>query len=430
MIYTIQFINSVKGSFKNKIGELEEFMKIYKTLMVGNDNIKNYHYDIIDKHGKKNKKHLFNTMNDMNKINMSIKVILNKITDKNADILVESLLCEINKAHDVEILRILSNEIINKIIFEKNYQDIYINLCNKLWSIKRWQEKLINIFINDQNKFYWYPNHQLIENVKDISLDTQMNGPFNNEQEAYNDAWKQYNFRATFLNALQAKFEERDKYIELCKGDIDDEVRYKYRRNIFGVIEFIGKMFNKHYINESLLHVVLIKLLHMNDDQDNNNESESTPINEEDIESFCIIWNIIDDKGRPFDVKLIKQYFTHIIEKIMKIKWIMRLQFMLEDLIDKYKIKYDKTVQIVPATNTETNSNSSSQKYVIRRKRSDNSEQKLEEILDIYISKNNLIETINKLKIMNVDKEHLLEKAQSIKLDNDRLKKLCSGLDF
>ncbi len=33
-------------------------------------------------------------------------------------------------------------------------------------------------------------------------------------------------------------------------------------------------------------------------------------------------------------------------------------------------------------------------------------------------------------EIMNVDKEHLLEKAQSIKLDNDRLKKLCSGLDF
>lgn len=428
MIYTIQFINSIKGSFKGKIEELEEFVKIYKTFMIGNDNIKNYHYDIIDKHGKKNKKHLFNTMNDINKINMSIKIILNKITDKNVDILIESLLCEINKAYDVEILNILSNEIINKIIFEKNYQDIYINLCNKLWSIKRWQEKLINIFMNDQNKFYWYPNHQLIENIKDISLDTQMNGPFNNEQDAYSDAWKHYNFRATLLNALQAKFNERDKYIKLCKEEIDEEVRYKYRRNIFGIVEFIGKMYNKHYINETLLHVVLIRLLHINDNQ---NESESSSsINEEDIESFCIIWNIIDEKVRPFDVKIIKQYYTHIIEKIMKIKWIMRLQFMLEDLVDKYKKKYDKTVKNVPLSNTESNSNSSTQKYVIRRKRSDNSEQKLEEILDIYITKNNLIETINKLKIMNVDKEHLLEKAQSKKIDDERLKKLCSGLDF
>jgi len=420
MVYTIQLINSLKNHYNDKIRELDDFVKMYQTLVAGNETIKNYRYDIIDKNGSgKRRSKITLGGNDIDKIHKSVKIILNKITDKNANVLIESLICEINKVYDFNILAILTNEILDKIIFEKTYQDIYINLCYRLWSLKKWQEKLVSIFINDNEQYFWYLNQQ----GSNISVETQMNGPFQNETAAYQAAWKCNNFRRTFMNELQSRFNGITKYIDLCKEETDDELRFKYRRHIFGIVELTGKLFNKKYIPENIIHVVLLKLL----DKENRTD--------EYIECFCVLWNIVDDGYKPFDVKLIHEYFNYVEQNILKEKWIMRLQFMLEDLIDKYRKKYKvhvaaNTASTTASTNVNGGDGDKGGKYVIRRKRVNENLGKLDEILDTFRNRNNLIETINKIKIIGVDKNTFIERINAKGIDANSVGKLLVGLDW
>lgn len=344
-IYSPEFIFSLKENYQKKVSELCEFIKMYEVL-INEDNIKplfsqTHKYDLFPK--KKNyKKFKIRNKNiwsptiaktDKEKIKKTIKIILNKITEKNYNILIETLICEIGKFNTSDILDILAKEILEKIVYDNHFHNIYIKLCNRIWSMKSWHEELITIIIDENNKLYWHKNSS---NDKENKL----NGPFDNESDIRKYTDKHINFRYILLNQLYEKFLEKDNYInESNKPNIDEDLRYKYRRNIFGTLEFIGKLYKKNMISEKIIHIIFIELL--------NYKQQKDQIPEEYIECFCILWKIVYEKIiLPIPYNLSTQYFEYIKKNIITIKWPLRIIFMIEDSIEKYEKKYKYDNQI------------------------------------------------------------------------------------
>jgi len=192
--------------------------------------------------------------------------------------------------------------------------------------------ELITIVIDDNDKLYWHKNTSMYNN--------NLNGPYNSETELRNYTNKCINFKNVLLDTLFKKFKNKDKYIiKSNEVDIDEDVRFKYRRNIFSTLEFIGILYKKNMISEKIIHVIMIEFLNMNGKKDS--------INEEYIESFCILWKNVNDKIIcPIHPNLLKEYVNYIAENIVPMKWSTRITFMLEDLIETYEYKTDTKINI------------------------------------------------------------------------------------
>ena len=336
-IYSYDSIISLKIS--TKIEELNDFVTMYQGL-IDEDNVKplfsqTYKYDLFPKKKIYKRLKIKNknawTPNipktNIEKINKTIKIILNKITEKNYNTLIETLVCEINKFNTSDVLEILTHEIIKKIIFDKNFHNIYIKLCNRIWSMKSWHEDLVTIVVDEDNKLYWHKNSNNEDDVK-------LNGPHNSEQEIREYTNKYINFKYILFDTLQDKFNEIDQNITKSnEANIDEDVRYKYRRNIFSIVEFIGKLYKKNMISEKIIHICLIELL--------NYHKQKDKLYEEYIEAFCILWKILDEKIiSPIKPNLADEYFDHINKNIMTQPWSKRIKFMLENINELYKKKY------------------------------------------------------------------------------------------
>jgi hypothetical protein len=251
---------------------------------------------------------------DNAKIQKLIKGILNKITARNAKKLIPKLIIEIKKFNNYDILDILSEEILEKIVFDKSFQEIYIDIYRNIRVQKEWHITLITI-IEDKKKFYWQKNIS--------GDDIKLNGPFDNKALLINDINKHVSIRLNLLNALHREFKKRDEYMTQSKVDnLDDDKRFKLRRNVFGTVEFIAKLFNKDLMSENIVISCLQDLL--------------KNYNEDDLETFSIMWNTIDKKKiRQYND--IKTLFYIIETKVKKDKWKARTRFMLDDLMDSYK---------------------------------------------------------------------------------------------
>ena len=71
---------------------------------------------------------------------------------------------------------------------------------------------------------------------------------------------------------------------------------------------------------------------------------KTTSPREEYIEGFCILWNTINNKLiSPFTENIIHQYFNYIINTINSYEWNVRIEFMIEDIIETYNKKYGST---------------------------------------------------------------------------------------
>ncbi len=267
-VYNREFIGSLKNKFIEKLLNLEDFLKSYQEI-VNIDNKKplfspNFKPDYFTKRKNIKKCHNLTKGNnawtpsipesDIEKIKKNIKIILNKITKENFSILIETLVCEISKFHIIDILDILTSEIIEKIIYDKSFHEIYIKLCSRVWNMTTWHQNLITIILDENNKYFWHQNRSNGEN--------QLMGPYDSEEDIRKKTNKLINFRYDLLNKLYDIFEKKDEYIKKSnEKNIDDDLRYKYKRNIVGTIEFIAKLYKVKQISEKVIHVCILDLL-------------------------------------------------------------------------------------------------------------------------------------------------------------------------
>lgn len=261
---------------------------------------------------------------------VTIKSILNKISPTNYFELISELLTKLEQYSDMSILHVISKEIYQKAIFDIQYQNIYIDICHRLWTNYRWQDGLYSVVVPEDNErqFYYYLHDETLEQP-------ELKGPYSSEEEVCRHGRMSVFFKCHFVNYLQKKHDAIDSYIEKIEeatNECDEEEAYKNKRNVYGVLEIVARMYVKKYIHPKIVHVCFLRLLGY----------VNGTISEEYLEGFQRMWSILaEHRSIEMPAKFIKQYFTRLQDIRNQSELSKRIEFMLTDLIEKYKETYE-----------------------------------------------------------------------------------------
>ena len=453
MKYNIEFISKLEEELEKS--NYEKNNEIFNSFITFYDNLKKtYNIPIFNNSTKfcnKNKK-LYknknntqcifirnknawvpNASNDIDKeIKNSIISNLNKISSNNFDKISDILIKDLHKATNKDIINILCDELINKNIYDKDYQDEYVKLCIRICDID----------INKDNLTFKFNNKYYFKNIENYI------GPFDNEKDAYEYNKNNLYFKKILLNKLFDKFMERHHIYDKIISLEDIEIKYKKKREILSILEFICKLFNKGVIDYNIIYLIHLSLLNINCKLDYIN------IN---IEILYNMWDILKNvSNKKFNINHINSIFSLFHNNITKLKTNYRIEFFIECIIDNIKDKFkhnlkepitkdnslmykkfdnDNESNDNESNDNESNDNESNEIYYIEDKiinllKNNNiyshivDIENIEEYLDtlIYIVLNNM-----SFKQKCIDcLEKLLENN---KIDNDLLKKLISHSD-
>jgi hypothetical protein len=257
-----------------------------------------------------------------------ITCILNKLTKSNYDNISVKVIEQIVNITDICLISTIIDIIINKCTFEPEYHSLYssiaILICNNLTLI----EQIITIEEEDKI-FKWYLNNT-----------SGIYNNFNTYESALDNAKCNINLFKILYDKCYTIFVNRAELI-LKSNDktLSEDVIYKYRRQLFSNIEFIGELYIKSFISLNQIKIIINLLL-------NNNT-----IVEEDIESFCKLWEVIYSKYTFVNLN------TRLEEIISMNILSNRLMYMLQRLISTNN-KHHRTkpiVNIVDVINTKIN---------------------------------------------------------------------------
>lgn len=349
-IYTPDFIFSFRAVNNMKMPELDDFLKVYhgieeqdreKPMFSQTTKYKSFPLNFIPKRFSKklnsgNKKLLvrgegtwrpYTPLTSNEKMKQIIISTLNKLTNKNFSEMSSNLLKNLYQINCTDALDILATEILKKAYFDSEYIHLYVTLCCKIWQDKEWNKKLFTIISNSETEYYWCENK--LETQESICF----NGPFNTDKDAISDAMTNVNFKKNLMKHCYDEFHNRMKYIiESRKEDVDDEERYKKRRRVFSLLEFLALMYNSKHLSEKIMHVIIMDLLKL--DKYQKGIKDFMPY-EEDVEGFVILWKIIySAKRKPFIQKYIDQYLNCIENWLIPMKWNSRMKYMLIDVVE------------------------------------------------------------------------------------------------
>ena len=250
------------------------------------------------------------------KIQNSIISNLNKLSADNFNKISNILIEDLQKASNDNITNIFCHELLNKNIYDKDYQDEYVKLCIKI----------CNMNINSSDKIYKYN--------KKYYMKTNQNyiGPFHSIYDINDYNKNNYHFKRILLNKLYNKFMDRCTYYNEIITTDDAEIKFKKKREIHSILEFICKLFNKGVIDHNILYLIHLELLNMNCNLDHINLN---------IEILYNMWEIlIQSSNKKFDIYHISNIYTILRYKFDKINTSYRIKFFIEYLIDTIKHKF------------------------------------------------------------------------------------------
>jgi hypothetical protein len=237
--------------------------------------------------------------NDNEKISMIIKSYMNKITEDNYkeisnQFINELLLISLND----KLFDIICYEILNKCLHDNKYRYLYINLASKIWLNKEIHLNMIHIEFKNDSYFWNSKNNVAIY------------GPFNSQQNAVQDAFTKINFKKHFLNYIQKQYKEKDLELD----NLSDDDFFLKKKKVLMLVELISRIYLEKYINFDIINIIIIDLLHLNNNFKN--------IVEIEFEALYILLKLIKDVKKTYsdlnDNKLIFGEFIDIINKINK----------------------------------------------------------------------------------------------------------------
>ena len=292
----------------SKFKKIPNNFKNYKYLKNIRDNENNENNE---KNEKKNVWTFLNPTEENDKISMMIKTFLNKISEETYKKISNDFINELLLIKNNEIFEILSKEIINKCLFDTKYRSLYINLCYKIWNNKIIHYNLINI-INKDTEYYWEYNNEVY-------------GPFNNELNAKNDVFNKINFKKYFIDYIQQLYLAKNFSFENLN---EDEIFIK-KKKILLLVELIGTIYIEKYINFDIVNIIIIDILHLNNNFKN--------IEDIEYESLYTLIKLIKDNKKNFndliDFKSLFNNFVNTIKTIINNSQLSkRSKFFLEDI--------------------------------------------------------------------------------------------------
>ncbi|KAK9911162.1 hypothetical protein M0R45_035084 [Rubus argutus] len=150
-------------------------------------------------------------------------------------------------------------------------------------------------------------------------------------------------FKRLLLNKCQEEFERGEReQVEANKADEEGEVkqseeereekRIKARRRMLGNIRFIGGLYKKKMLTESIMHHCIKKLLGQQQDPD-----------EEDIEALCKLMSTIGEMiDHPRAKERMDAYFERMKSLSNNMNLSSRVRLMLQDTIDLRKNRWQQ----------------------------------------------------------------------------------------
>ena len=250
------------------------------------------------------------------KIKNSIISNLNKLSSENFNKISDILIEDLQKANNENITNIFCHELLNKNIYDKDYQDEYVKLCIKICNINIGSCEEICKY---NKKYYIKKNNNYV-------------GPFDTENDLNEYNNNNFFFKRILLNKLYNKFIDRfTGYDEIIASD-DSDVRYKKKREIHSILEFICKLFNKGVVDYNIIYLIHLSLLNINCKLDYIN------IN---IEILYNMWNIlINSSVKKFNINHVNNIYSLLHNKFEKIETTYRIKFFVEHLVDTIKHKF------------------------------------------------------------------------------------------
>ncbi|KAH1054445.1 hypothetical protein AAZX31_08G329700 [Glycine max] len=223
-----------------------------------------------------------------------LKGILNKLTPQNFEKLFDQVRA-VNIDNVVTLNGVIS-QIFEKALMEPTFCEMYANFCFHLAAV-----------------------------LPDLSQDNE-----------------KITFKRLLLNKCQEEFErgerEQEEANKADEGEVKlsneerEEKRTKARRRMLGNIRLIGELYKKKMLTERIMHECIKKLLGQYQDPD-----------EEDIEALCKLMSTI---GEMIDHPKAKEHMDAYFEMMRSLSNNMnlssRLRFMLKDVIDLRKNKWQQ----------------------------------------------------------------------------------------
>ena len=186
----------------------------------------------------------------------------------------------------------------------------------------------------------------------------QLAGPYDTIDECMKQAQKQNSFKHALLNKCQDEFDKADIYedwkvdmssfeekkaemTDKDKADTEEELEFrraKIKKQMLGNVRFIGELYKKSMLKESVMHHCIKKLMQVEYIKETNQMEDLRPveeIDEEDHESlgklFSTIGSVLDNKKSEKQVNL---YFQKIKRMSSDTSINSRIRFMYQDLIE------------------------------------------------------------------------------------------------
>lgn len=265
------------------------------------NNFKNYKYMKINRDNDefKNTWVFKNPTDESSKISILVKTYLNKISESTYKKISTDFLNELLLINYPNLFEIISQEIINKCLFDNKYRNLYINLCFKIWSNKQIHYNLIDIDNKDTN-YTW--NCKIDKNIKSKLL-------FSSETNAKNDAYYKINFKKYFIDYIQKLYRSKD----LSFDNLNDDEIYLKKKKILLLVELIGILYLEKYINFDIINIIIIDLLHLNDN--------FKKIEDIEYETLYVLLKLIKDNKNSYtdllEYKNIFNDFINILKQIL-----------------------------------------------------------------------------------------------------------------
>nr|CCA22692.1 eukaryotic translation initiation factor 4 gamma put [Albugo laibachii Nc14] len=250
----------------------------------------------------------------------------------------------------------------------ENIQPISAPLNMKLHDACIYRHKFVKIWIVEEDapspSYFWSG-----EDVEDLNEAKSMFGPYPTTEEAAGSAEK-LSFKRILVNSCREEFEKDNIYEELeskfhaakKEDQVTPEMETEYaekrmmmKRRMLGNIRFIGELFRKGLLKETIMHYCLCKLMSTEARNVSKTRTELVAVHpdqapdEENIESLCkLLATIGKDLERRVGVETMDIYFRFLETNLAKDERLgSRIRFMLRDTIDLRRNRWEPRRQVL-----------------------------------------------------------------------------------
>jgi len=279
--------------------------------------------------------------NDSEKIRKIVISHLNKLNDKKFTIIVKEFIDSLEEQVFYETYDIINNEIMNKVFTDNHYIYLYAKLVKELIINKKWQKKMFNIIQNtsetDEYGYYWSLNRL------DMNCEKEYVGPFDTEQDAIDDAIVLHNYKFSFCEFIEDKFNCRDVFLNEINDTVDEFDLNIFAKNKYcNFLKMVYWTVEYNIFNTKVLHYSLLKLLEASE-----------------IDSFIHLYEFVMENKLKFNKDTQTFYEERVNNIIDSVQIIPRIKFKLQSHF-KLKIKSSNIYEALalPSSNENSETNS------------------------------------------------------------------------